>query len=191
MNINQTNEHRLLQEEAETLLNVLQARFEHNPRHHPGFDWSEVRARLASEPGKMWSLQAMEASGGEPDAVGKDAESGEIIFADCSAETPLGRRNLCYDRAALEARKTARPAGSALEMAAEMGISLLNEDEYSALQTLGEFDLKTSSWVFTPEGVRKLGGALFGDRRYGRVFFYHNSAESYYGVRGFRGLLRV
>ena len=191
MNTNETHAPNLEPESAAALLRILQARFEQNPRRHPGLVWSEVRARLEHNPGKLWSLQAMEASGGEPDAIGTDADSGEIIFADCCAETPVGRRNLCYDRAALDARKSAKPAGSALEMAAWMGITLLNEEEYRALQTLGEFDLKTSSWILTPEGVRKLGGALFGDRRYGRVFFYHNGAESYYGVRGFRGVLRV
>jgi len=191
MNTNETHPHHLEPESAAAVLKILQARFEKNQHRHPELTWTEVQTRLKDKPGKLWSLQAMEASGGEPDAIGKDADTGDILFADCSAETPLGRRNLCYDRAALDARKSAKPAGSALEMAAEMGVTLLNEEEYRRLQSMGEFDLKTSSWILTPADVRTLGGALFGDRRYGWVFFYHNGAESYYSVRGFRGMLRV
>ena len=181
----------LSEKEAQALLSALQTRFEAHPQRHPGIDWAEVRASLDARPHKLWPLRAMEASGGEPDVIGKDPATGGLLFVDCSAETPPGRRNLCYDDAALNSRKTAKPEGSACGKAAAMGIRLLSEEEYLRLQSLGEFDLKTSSWLFTPEEVRKLGGALFGDRRYGRVFCYHNGAESYYGVRGFRGLLRV
>lgn len=177
--------------QSQELLSVLQARFEKHMERHAGLDWAEVQAKLAAHPGKLRSLHAMEASGGEPDLIGVDQKTGEYIFCDCSAESPAGRRSLCYDAAALEARKENKPAGSALGMAATMGIELLTEDEYRELQRLGKFDLKTSSWLKTPEDVRELGGALFGDRRYGRVFTYHNGAISYYAARGFRGLLRV
>ncbi len=159
-------------------------------RHH-GVGWVEVRARLESNPGALKSLLAMEATGGEPDVIGQDKGTGRFTFIDCSIESPTGRRSLCYDRAALDSRKQNKPQGSAVELAAEMGIDLLTEEQYRALQTLGEFDNKTSSWIETPSDVRSLGGALFCDRRYGRVFVYHNGAESYYAARGFRGSLSV
>jgi len=159
-------------------------------RHH-GVGWAEVRARLESNPGALKSLLAMEATGGEPDVIGQDKGTGRFTFIDCSIESPTGRRSLCYDRAALDSRKQNKPQGSAVELAAEMGIDLLTEEQYRALQTLGEFDNKTSSWIETPSDVRSLGGALFCDRRYGRVFVYHNGAESYYAARGFRGSLSV
>ena len=159
-------------------------------RHH-GVGWAEVRARLESNPGALKSLLAMEATGGEPDVIGQDTGTGRFTFIDCSIESPTGRRSLCYDRAALDSRKQNKPQGSAVELAAEMGIDLLTEEQYRALQTLGEFDNKTSSWIETPSDVRSLGGALFCDRRYGRVFVYHNGAESYYAARGFRGSLSV
>ncbi len=178
------------QQKAE-LLRVLQARFEQNMSRHPGLSWALVQARLEAHPQKLAALFQMEATGGEPDVVGHDARTGQVIFFDCAAESPKGRRSLCYDHAALLARKQAKPAGSAVEMAAAMGIELLSEEEYLALQQLGAFDTKTSSWLRTPEGIRKQGGAIFGDRRYGRVFIYHNGAESYYAARGFRGSLRV
>jgi len=153
--------------------------------------WDKVRGRLEANPGKLWSLGEMEGTGGEPDVVGHDKKSGEFLFFDCSAESPKGRRSLCYDHEALQARKEFKPKDSAVNMAAAMGVELLTEDEYRELQKLGEFDLKTSSWLKTPSGVRKLGGAIFGDRRFDRVFVYHNGAESYYAARGFRGVLRV
>ena len=175
----------------EPLLDILKARFEKHMHRHKGLAWTDVQARLEAHPEKLRRLMAMEDSGGEPDVVGHDPKSGEYVFCDCSAESPTGRRSLCYDRAALDARKEAKPADSALDMAAAMGIALLSEEEYRALQQLGEFDLKTSSWLATPVDIRKLGGALFGDRRYGRVFTYHNGAQSYYAARGFRGVLKV
>lgn len=174
----------------EELLSALQARFERHMDRHQGLEWAKVRARL-DDVARLRSLAEMEATGGEPDVVGRDQTTGGYIFVDCSAESPAGRRSVCYDRAALEARKEHRPKASALDMAAGMGIELLDEAEYRALQGLGEFDTKTSSWVKTPPDIRKLGGALFCDRRYGHVFVYHNGAESYYGARGFRGSLRV
>ena len=178
--------------EREALLRTLKARFEKHRRRHEGLSWETVAARLAAAPaGALAALQAMEASGGEPDVIGHDTATGECLFADCAAESPAGRRSLCYDREALDARKEAKPGGCATERAAEMGVSLLTEAEYRALQALGEFDLKTSSWIATPDEVRALGGALFCDRRYGRVFTYHNGAQSYYAARGFRGLRRV
>ena len=177
--------------QREELLSELQARFEKNMNRHKGLEWAHVQARLEANPVKLWSLSEMERTGGEPDVVGHDETTGEYIFYDCSAESPTGRRNVCYDREAQESRKTARPENSAIGMAAAMGIELLTEEQYRELQKLGEFDTKTSSWVTTPADVRKLGGALFADRRYGRVFVYHNSAPSYYGARGFRGSLRV
>lgn len=177
--------------ERDELLRTLQARFENNMHRHKDLSWQEVRARLESNPDALKSLLAMEATGGEPDVIGRDEETGRFIFCDCSPESPAGRRKVCYDRAALDARKEHPPEGSAVEMAAEMGIELLTEEQYRALQELGEFDLKTSSWVKTPPDVRSLGGALFCDRRYGRVFVYHNGAQSYYGARGFRGWMRV
>lgn len=177
--------------QREEILGTLKARFEKNMKRHAGMDWSKVQARLEAQPEKLWSLNEMEASGGEPDVIGYDEQAGEFIFADCSVETPEGRRNLCYDREALDSRKEAKPADSAVAMATAMGIELLTEDEYRGLQKLGEFDLKTSSWLKTPAEIRKLGGAIFGDRRYNAVFVYHNGASSYYAVRGFRGSLRV
>lgn len=173
------------------LLSTLQARFEKNMQRHAGLSWAAVQARLEASPASLWSLSEMERTGGEPDVTGVDAATGEFIFMDCSAESPAGRRNLCYDRAALDARKEFKPKSSALDEASAMGIALLTEEQYRHLQTLGEFDLKTSSWVLTPPAIRTLGGALFCDRRYGHVFTYHNGAESYYGSRGFRGVLRV
>lgn len=177
--------------QREEFLGALKARFEKNMKRHAGLDWSKVQARLEAQPEKLWSLNEMEASGGEPDVVGYDEKSGEFMFTDCSAETPEGRRNFCYDREALDSRKEAKPANSAMDVAAAMGIELLTEEEYRELQKLGEFDLKTSSWLKTPAEIRKLGGAIFGDRRYNAVFVYHNGASSYYAVRGFRGSLRV
>ena len=177
--------------QRDTLLTALKTRFEKHMKRHPGIKWKDVQARLDTRSEKLRSLAEMEASGGEPDVVGQDPKSGEYVFCDCSAETPSGRRSLCYDRAALDARKEAKPVSSALDVATAMGIALLTEDEYRALQQLGEFDLKTSSWIATPPAIRKLGGALFCDRRYDTVFVYHNGAQSYYAARGFRGSLRV
>jgi hypothetical protein len=174
------------------LLTTLQARFESNMSRHADLAWSDVRARLVADAGKLWSLNEMEETGGEPDVVGRVSETGEIVFYDCSPESPKERRNTCYDRAGQEAReKEGLHPGSALDMAAAMGIEMLSEDEYRALQRLGSFDSKTSTWVKTPADIRKLGGALFCDRRYGHVFVYHNGAQSFYSGRGFRGLLRV
>jgi hypothetical protein len=173
------------------LLDVLKARFAKNTHRHKNIAWADVETRLTANPSKLWSLLEMEDSGGEPDVIGHDAKSGEFIFCDCSAESPQGRRSLCYDRKALDARKLHKPANSSLDLAAAMGIELLDEEQYRELQALQKFDTKTSSWLKTPPDVRKLGGALFGDFRYGRVFFYHNGADSYYGARGFRGILRV
>lgn len=173
------------------LFGVLKARFDQNLGRHPGIDWGDIQTRLEASPQKLWSLSEMERTGGEPDVVGQDQTSGEYIFFDCSAETPSGRRNLCYDRQALDARKEHKPADSAIDMAAAMGIELLTEELYKQLQALGKFDTKTSSWLRTPPEIRKFGGAIFGDRRYDHVFIYHNGADSYYGVRGFRGVLRV
>lgn len=173
------------------LMAALRRRFEENPRRHEALDWALVEAAIAAEPEATETLLRMEASGGEPDVIGREESSGEILFCDCSAETPAGRRGLCYDRAALESRKENKPRGDALGEARAIGVELLTEDQYRRLQELGEFDTKTSSWLATPESMRRLGGALFGDRRYGRVFAYHNGAESYYAARGFRGILRV
>ena len=184
-------EKELSTEQRDSLLLTLKARFEKNLHRHAGLKWSAVEAKLVANPGKLWSLSEMERTGGEPDVVGQDEKTGEFIFFDCSAETPLGRRNTCYDREGLDSRKSFKPENSAMEMAAGIGIELLTEAEYRSLQTLGEFDLKTSSWLKTPLDIRKLGGALFADRRYNTVFVYHNSAPSYYGVRGFRGSLRL
>ncbi len=184
-------EKELSTEQRDSLLLTLKARFEKNLRRHAGLGWSAVQAKLVANPGKLWSLSEMERTGGEPDVVGQDEKTGDFIFFDCSSETPLGRRNTCYDREGLDSRKSFKPENSAVDMAADMGIELLTEVEYRELQTLGEFDLKTSSWLKTPPDIRKLGGALFADRRYNTVFVYHNSAPSYYGVRGFRGSLKV
>mgnify|MGYP001031655330 FL=1 len=178
-------------EQHEELLRALKARFEKNMNRHQSLEWAEVQAKLEAAPEKLWSLNEMERTGGEPDVVGQDEQTGEVIFYDCSAESPKGRRNICYDREALEARKEFKPENSALDMAAAMGIEILTEEQYRQLQQLGNFDLKTSSWLKTPAEIRKLGGAIFADRRYDHVFVYHNGAESYYGARGFRGSLRV
>lgn len=178
-------------EQRDELLGVLKARFEKNMKRHKDVDWAKVLARLEANAERLWSLHEMERTGGEPDVVGHDKKTGEYLFYDCSAESPKGRRSLCYDGEALETRKEFKPANSAAAMAAEMGVELLIEEEYRALQKLGCFDLKTSSWLKTPSEVRKLGGAIFGDRRYDRVFVYHNGAESYYAARGFRGSVRV
>lgn len=181
----------LLPEQRIELLGELKERFEKNMGRHQGLKWADVQAKLEANPKKLWILFEMERTGGEPDVVGFDKKTGEYIFYDCSVETPAGRRSLCYDGAALESRKEHKPKGSAVDMAATMGVELLTEEEYRELQNLGEFDLKTSSWVKTPPEVRSLGGAIFCDRRFGRVFTYHNGAESYYGARAFRGKLRV
>ncbi len=175
----------------EELFGILKARFSKNKNRHKDIPWEKVQEKLESSPGKVWSLNEMEETGGEPDVVGYDAATKEYIFYDCSPESPKGRRSLCYDREALDARKTHKPANSALDMAEEMGVEILNEKEYRELQTLGNFDTKTSSWVLTPPAIRKLGGAIFGDYRFGQVFIYHNGADSYYGARGFRASLRV
>ena len=175
----------------EELLGVLKARFEKNMQRHKGLDWGNVQARLEAKKEKLWSLSEMERTDGEPDVVGFDKKTGEYIFNDCSAESPKGRRSLCYDRAALDARKEHKPANSAVDMAAAMGVELLSEEQYRALQKLGSFDAKTSSWIETPAVIRKLGGAIFCDFRYGTVFLYHNGADSYYAARGFRASLRV
>ena len=173
------------------LLKALQARFEENSSRHEDLQWAKVQARLEASPEKIWALNEMERTGGEPDVVGYDKLAGEYVWFDCAPETPEGRRNVCYDAAALAARKVAKPKDSAVAMAAAMGIELLTEVQYRELQQLGAFDTKTSSWLNTPPAVRKLGGAIFGDRRFGRIFVYHNGAESYYGGRGFRGALKV
>ena len=177
--------------EREALLGALETRFEKNMHRHKAIAWDKVRAALEGNPGVLKTLAEMEATGGEPDVIGADKQAGHYILCDCSAESPVGRRSLCYDRAALDARKENKPKGSAIEMAAAMGIELLTEEQYRELQKLGEFDLKTSSWIGTPPDVRKRGGALFCDRRYGKVFVYHNGAESYYAARGFRGTVRA
>jgi hypothetical protein len=182
---------KLSPKQREELFATLQARFEKNMARHKGLVWAKVRARLEADPGKLWSLHEMEASGGEPDVVGHDKKTGVYIFYDCSAESPKDRRSFCYDDVALKSRKENKPKNSAMAMADSMGIALLTEEQYRELQKLGEFDTKTSSWVQTPAAIRKLGGALFCDRRYDHVFVYHNGAESYYAARGFRGLLRV
>ncbi len=191
MNDIDRNKKELSPGQREVLLGVLMARFEKNMNRHEGLDWAKVQAKLEGNPEKLGSLNEMERTGGEPDVVGYDKKTGEYIFYDCSAESPKGRRNVCYDREGREARKANKPEDSAVDMAAAMGIELLTEDQYRELQKLGDFDTKTSSWVKTPPDIRKLGGALYADRRYGHIFVYHNSAPSYYGVRGFRGSLRV
>ena len=181
----------LSKKQREDLLKTLKARFEQNMGRHKDVQWPNLQARLEGNPEKLWSLNEMEKTGGEPDVVSHDKKTGEYIFYDCAAESPKDRRSLCYDRAALDARKENKPKGNALEMAEAIGVELLTEDQYRELQRLGNFDIKTSSWVKTPAAVRKLGGALFCDRRYDTVFVYHNGAESYYAARGFRGWLRV
>jgi Protein of unknown function (DUF4256) len=178
-------------EQREELLRTLKARFEKNTNRHKGVEWAKVQARLATNPEALWSLNEMERSGGEPDVIGQDNETGEYIFYDCSAESPKGRRSLCYDRKALEARKEHKPKDSAIDMAAAMGIEMLTEAQYRELQALGDFDTKTSSWGKTPPEIRRLGGAIFCDRRYDHVFTYHNGAESYYAARAFRGSRKV
>ena len=177
--------------ERDELLETLKARFEKNMKRHKGLDWAGVQTRLEASPEKLWSLREMEATGGEPDVVGQDKKTGEYTFFDCSPESPKGRAGVCYDREALDSRKEHKPRTSAMDIATEMGVELLTEEQYHELQKLGEFDTKTTNWVKTPAEIRKLGGAIFGDRRYGRVFIYHNGAQSYYSARGFRAWLRV
>jgi hypothetical protein len=191
MNNPKGNKKQLSPEQRGELLRTLKARFEKNMTCHKGLEWGKVQAKLDANPEKLWSLQEMERTGGEPDVVGHDKKTGEYLFYDCSEESPKGRRSVCYDREALEARKEHKPADSALGMAAAMGVEILTEEQYRTLQNLGNFDMKTSSWVKTPPEIRKLGGALFCDRRYDTVFVYHNGAESYYAARAFRGSLRV
>lgn len=186
-----SNDKTLTAAQSEELLKTLKTRFEKNRSRHAGLKWADVQAKLEANPAKCWSLSIMEETGGEPDVVGYDDKTGEYIFYDCAAESPKGRRSLCYDRAAWESRKEFKPADNAMDVAQSMGISILTEAEYRALQDLGKFDLKTSSWVKTPEAIRKHGGAIFCDRRYEHVFTYHNGAESYYAARGFRGALKV
>jgi hypothetical protein len=185
------NKTKLSAEQQADLLKVLKSRFEKNMNRHKGLEWTKLQAKLETNKDKLWSLHQMEESGGEPDVVGYDKKTGEYIFYDCSTESPKERRSLCYDRKAWEERKEHKPDDNAMDVAAEMGIDILSEDEYRELQKLGKFDTKTSSWVKTPSDIRKLGGAVFCDRRYDTVFLYHNGAESYYAARGFRGSLRV
>lgn len=184
-------ERTLSAEERDELLATLEARFEKHTRRHPGISWDEVRARLQADPGKLQTVSEMERTGGEPDVIGRDPVTGALLFVDCSKQSPTGRRSLCFDAAALESRKQNKPRDSAMNVAKALGVELLTEAEYRALQELGEFDTTTSSWVQTPPRIRKLGGALFCDRRYDTVFVYHNGAESYYAARGFRGVVRV
>jgi len=191
MNTITNDKKELSKEQNEELLRTLKTRFDKNMQRHEGLEWEKVKKKLEASPMKIWSLNEMERTGGEPDVVAQDKETGEYIFYDCSAESPEGRRNICYDREALEARKKFPPEDSAMNMAEAMGIELLTEEQYRALQKLGKFDLKTSSWILTPADIRKLGGAIFADRRYNTIFVYHNGADSYYGARGFRGSLRV
>lgn len=186
-----SNKKELSRAQREDLLGILEARFEKNMNRHKGLVWAKVQAKLEANTDKLWSLHEMERTGGEPDVVGHDKKSGEYIFYDCSPESPQGRRSVCYDREGLDSRKEHKPKNNAVDMAAAMGIELLTEEQYRELQKLGTFDMKTSSWVKTPSDIRKLGGALFCDRRYGNVFVYHNGAQSYYAARAFRGLLRV
>ena len=182
---------KLKDKQRDTLFTTLKERFAKNPNRHKGLEWAGVQSRLEASDDALWSLHEMERTGGEPDVIGRVSRTGEYVFCDCSAESPAGRRSLCYDREALDSRKEARPDGNAVETAASMGIELLTEEQYRELQSLGEFDRKTSSWLKTPSEVRRLGGAIYGDRRYDRVFVYHNGAQSYYAARGFRGLLKV
>ncbi|MCT3762533.1 DUF4256 domain-containing protein [Elizabethkingia anophelis] len=186
-----TRKNVLSPEQQEALLKNLKTRFNKNTSRHKGLDWNKIQEKLEANPAKLWSLNEMERTEGEPDVVGYDAKTGEYIFYDCSAESPKGRRSLCYDREAWEARKQYKPENTAIDIAQEMGVELLTEEEYRLLQELGKFDLKTSSWVKTPAGIRELGGAVFCDRRYNTVFLYHNGADSYYAARGFRGVLKV
>ena len=186
-----SNKKKLSTEQNEELIRALKARFEKNTKRHKGLEWTKVQTKLEANTEKLWSLNEMERTGGEPDVVGHDKKTGEYMFYDCSAESPKGRRSVCYDREALESRKEHKPENNAIDMAAAMGIELLSEEQYRELQKLGNFDTKTSSWVQTPADIRELGGALFCDRRYDHVFVYHNGAESYYGARAFRGSLRV
>ena len=191
MNNTRKNKKELSQKQREELLRTLKTRFEKNLSRHKGLEWTDVQARLETSPEKLWSLNEMERTGGEPDVVGRDKKTGEYLFFDCAAESPKGRTSVCYDREGLESRKEHKPKNNAIDMAAAMGIELLTEEHYFALQKLGEFDMKTSSWVKTPAEIRKLGGALYGDRRYDRVFVGHNGAQSYYSGRAFRGSLSV
>jgi hypothetical protein len=186
-----SNKNKLSADASKELLKTLKTRFEKNMNRHKGISWDKVQSRLDTNPSKLWSLDQMEETGGEPDVVGFDKKTGEYIFYDCSPESPKERRSVCYDHEALESRKEHKPKNSAMNMAYEMGINILSEEEYRELQQLGEFDLKTSSWIKTPDKIRNLGGALFCDRRFNHVFLYHNGAESYYAARGFRGSLRV
>jgi hypothetical protein len=186
-----SNKQKLSSEQRKELVTILKARFEKNMNRHKGIEWASVQARLESNTEKQWSLHEMEKTGGEPDVVGYDKKTDKFIFYDCAAESPKGRRSLCYDHEALESRKEHKPENSAVQMAADMGVELLSEEQYRSLQKLGTFDTKTSSWVKTPTDIRKLGGAIFCDYRYGTVFVYHNGAESYYAARAFRGVLRV
>jgi hypothetical protein len=189
--MNKSEKKKLTADQTNELIKILRTRFEKNMKRHKGIDWDKVQAKLEAHPSKLWSLEEMEISGGEPDVVSYDKKTGEYVFYDCSPETPKGRRSTCYDHEALNSRKENKPKDSAINMADEMGINILTEEEYRQLQELGEFDLKTSSWIKTPANIRKLKGAIFCDRRYDTVFVYHNGADSYYAVRGFRGSLRV
>ena len=191
MSKNQSNKKKLSADQSTELLHLLKVRFEKNAKRHKGVQWEKVEARLKSNADKLWSLNEMEYTGGEPDVVAQDKKSGEIIFYDSSAESPKGRRSVCYDRRALDARKEHKPGNSAMDLATEIGIEILTEAQYRELQQLGEFDTKSSSWIITPPEIRRLGGALFCDRRYDTVFVYHNGADSYYAAKGFRGSLRV
>jgi hypothetical protein len=184
-------EKKLSAPQREALLEQLENRFEQNRSRHPDLRWADVRARLERSPGRLWSLNEMETTGGEPDVISQDEKTGEFVFFDCAAESPKGRTSVCYDREALESRKEHKRKNNAVDMAAAMGVEILTEDQYRELQKLGDFDTKSSSWIKAPADIRKLGGALFGDRRYGRVFTYHNGAQSYYSGRGFRGVLKV
>ena len=188
---NGINRNNLKPADKDKILKVLKIRFENNKVRHKDIAWADVQKKLEANPDKIWSLNEMENTGGEPDVVNYDRYTGEYIFVDCSAESPAGRRNVCYDREGLDSRKNYKPENNAIDMASEMGVEILTEKQYRELQETGNYDTKTSSWILTPPDIRKLGGALFADRRYGKVFIYHNSAPSYYGVRGFRGLLRV
>jgi hypothetical protein len=191
MKRDKSNSHELSPEQRKELLRTLKARFEKNMNRHKSLEWTDVQAKVEANTEKLWSLNEMEGTGGEPDVVGYDKKTGEYIFYDCSEESPKGRRSVCYDRDALDSRKEFKPEDTAMDMAAAMGIEILTDEQYRELQKLGNFDTKTSSWLKTPSEIRKLGGAIFGDRRYNHVFVYHNSAPSYYGARGFRGSLRV